>query len=767
MAEQKKQSSLRGVVVKSDIVDEGGVYSELPGDTEEPLENLGVAPTEETVDAEKPAAANMDIIDNASLQIEKDIEELALNTYEDSDENSETVDTAGNDFVDDFEDEDSFDFVSDHEKSTSENFLADELEKDTGDQPTFVAANEPSTPYLGDHLELSSVTLQDSLLEREMLLDSSLEGPDNEVQPAQISALNKDDKALQQELVRVQGELSQLKQKLAGGGDGESAGAVEDIDAVEDLEDINALDSPVVVPVDVPGLGAESAGVESIGGIDSSDDIAPIDNSIEVDESIAIVSGDGDNVPGIDDSVVDEPDFTAEAAGAVGDEPEGGIVTITDELDDIEGESDAGSENAALEQDGGFIPITNMDLDDINALSGTDDASTSSADALDADPLDADPSSVDVLDADTSDTGAQNADISDVSDAQQADIEEADFDHANDVHENLAAFDGEPEPVSGEDPITHKLDEINTEDDVTDAVDITDEPAAFDDIEDISLSEEPAAPSDAYGGDSGSDVSSNAAAAPEESAFDEPEMLEEPEILDEPVALDEPEAVAEPAALDEPAELDDLETLDEPEALAEPAVLDEPEVPGEPEALAEPAELDDLETLDEPAALDEPETLSEPEMLDEPEALDEVETLGEPEALAEPAGLDDLETLDESAALDEPETLEEPAALDALPADEAPVGNSGAVGAGVAAGGAGAAAAVATASAPSSDSGAAAAGGPAALNTVSTDELRTIIGYMDELLEELPQRKVEEFAHSQYFELYERLFDDLGLKTTE
>ena len=51
----------------------------------------------------------------------------------------------------------------------------------------------------------------------------------------------------------------------------------------------------------------------------------------------------------------------------------------------------------------------------------------------------------------------------------------------------------------------------------------------------------------------------------------------------------------------------------------------------------------------------------------------------------------------------------------------------------------------------------------ARLQQISDEELKTIIGYMDELLDDLPHNKVEEFAHSQYFELYERLFDELGL----
>jgi hypothetical protein len=42
-------------------------------------------------------------------------------------------------------------------------------------------------------------------------------------------------------------------------------------------------------------------------------------------------------------------------------------------------------------------------------------------------------------------------------------------------------------------------------------------------------------------------------------------------------------------------------------------------------------------------------------------------------------------------------------------------------------------------------------------------ELRNILGYMDQLLESLPEEKIEEFAKSSYFDSYRKLFKDLGL----
>ncbi|MDR2070095.1 MAG: hypothetical protein LBP81_01570 [Treponema sp.] len=42
-------------------------------------------------------------------------------------------------------------------------------------------------------------------------------------------------------------------------------------------------------------------------------------------------------------------------------------------------------------------------------------------------------------------------------------------------------------------------------------------------------------------------------------------------------------------------------------------------------------------------------------------------------------------------------------------------------------------------------------------------ELRNVLSYMDQLLESLPEDKIEEFAKSEYFDTYKKLFEDLGL----
>lgn len=46
------------------------------------------------------------------------------------------------------------------------------------------------------------------------------------------------------------------------------------------------------------------------------------------------------------------------------------------------------------------------------------------------------------------------------------------------------------------------------------------------------------------------------------------------------------------------------------------------------------------------------------------------------------------------------------------------------------------------------------------------DEIRSVLQYMDQLLESLPEEKIEEFARSEHFEVYKRLFEELGLDST-
>jgi len=42
-------------------------------------------------------------------------------------------------------------------------------------------------------------------------------------------------------------------------------------------------------------------------------------------------------------------------------------------------------------------------------------------------------------------------------------------------------------------------------------------------------------------------------------------------------------------------------------------------------------------------------------------------------------------------------------------------------------------------------------------------EIKSVLSYFDQLLEALPEEKIKEFAQSEYFVRYKRLFEELGL----
>jgi hypothetical protein len=53
--------------------------------------------------------------------------------------------------------------------------------------------------------------------------------------------------------------------------------------------------------------------------------------------------------------------------------------------------------------------------------------------------------------------------------------------------------------------------------------------------------------------------------------------------------------------------------------------------------------------------------------------------------------------------------------------------------------------------------------GPGGIPVKLKQELKTVLSYMDQLLESLPDDKIEEFARSEYFDTYKKLFKELGL----
>ena len=188
-----------------------------------------------------------------------------------------------------------------------------------------------------------------------------------------------------------------------------------------------------------------------------------------------------------------------------------------------------------------------------------------------------------------------------------------------------------------------------------------------------------------------------------------PEQVEDLEAIPEAESLDELEAESAPAPKDSGDSVDALTEEVDLEALAaeaEELTADEAVPP------AGDLELGELEGV-----ADEEPGEAAPEKEIEIAFESEGDNPAEPEA-------ENVEVLDLEPA---EQVLE---AEEVLDAEEAPAGKK-----------------------------AAGAGIPAHLQ----DEIRTVLKYMDHLLEALPDEKIKEFASSDYFVMYKKLFEDLGL----
>jgi len=211
-------------------------------------------------------------------------------------------------------------------------------------------------------------------------------------------------------------------------------------------------------------------------------------------------------------------------------------------------------------------------------------------------------------------------------------------------------------------------------------------------------------------------------------------------------APEEPEGVsAIGAALEEPeSELELVEPLGESEGAP-----DIGEASGEPESDAGDSlglgeylkDLEDSFGLGEP--LEEPEGAPElGEPLEEPEGAPELgEPLEEPEGDAEegtinPDAISEMrdEVIDEISELPPPIAESEDAGVVARGTEQARP-------------------------APS-ESGALP---PDALGNELRDDMRRVLGYLDNLFDELPEERVKEFANSKYYDIYNRLFKELGI----
>jgi hypothetical protein len=196
-----------------------------------------------------------------------------------------------------------------------------------------------------------------------------------------------------------------------------------------------------------------------------------------------------------------------------------------------------------------------------------------------------------------------------------------------------------------------------------------------------------------------------------DAVIDEPEL----QVIENPVQ----EPVLEGISFDD-------SSLDMGDEAIEEA-LEEPEVEIPPPSSEEPT-LEIPESV-EPAAYEEPAQPVVEEALEEPEA--EIPPPSEEPTLEIPESVEPAAYEEPTQPVVEEATPSESIAEDKEPEEASPVE----------------VAAEAAAKIPSS----------------IKDELKTVLSYMDQLLESLPEEKIEEFASSKYFDTYKKLFAELGI----
>jgi pilus assembly protein FimV len=209
---------------------------------------------------------------------------------------------------------------------------------------------------------------------------------------------------------------------------------------------------------------------------------------------------------------------------------------------------------------------------------------------------------------------------------------------------------------------------------------------------------------------------------------------------DETIDLETLDLGEEPMVIEAvPAQPDDLEEIPEAEAVEEEKTSGAHSLADEVDLEALAAEANELEgnapaTPTEDLEIGELESIGEEKEIEidfESEAEPVVESAIEELAPAEPESAEPESAEPESA---EPESAELESAEQILDAEEV-----------------------------AEESPAPSAGGGTAVPENLKDEIRTVLKYMDNLLEALPDEKIQEFASSDYFVMYKKLFEDLGL----
>lgn len=509
----------------------------------------------------------------------------------------------------------------------------------------------------------------------------------------------------------------------------ESAGTAEDETGLPDIDSLSFMDDSIP-PIEA---GIEPFALEPESDQDNSE-ILPELQAEDVDEV--------EEVDAIEESMFEEEPETIPQTG----EPSGTGSVLDETIESVEreirdakaGESLEASILLKIERELATIKSELSELkQELSALRGQ----SSGGEAVSENGAESAGTVSGFFDDDEDDTIALTGDeldnILNTADITEENVGEPEEEPSIDLSaepEQETAFDerSSDEFISREDDLIPLEDE--SEQAISAEAEAESESVEIDEVEEASIPSEDLMPED----DLLQDVSDEVSA--EESDLELQMEESDGDPTDEPVIAPlEFEAASEQPAESGEELMPEFEDLD-PEALAldteEEPELSEEEAEEEPETAfdeaVEPTEEDNL-SIDE-LTMDGQDGESEEELrlFDEPlsedlvgEDASEAETESEEQPPFEELSLDSFSTDDAQPETDEDLEPADQESGDTVPADEAE-------------------------------------GQPAVEDSLK-DEIKSVLSYMDTLLDALPEEKIQEFARSEHFEVYRKLFEELGL----
>lgn len=770
-------SQRRGVYIKSKPVDVNEVASEDEISDIEVLNTFDSNEENVVIDAISKPQTETDL-SRSSLKIKQDIEAVSLEDFQDPTE-SQSDEQAAPEEESVIANSNTLTFVNSN-KNTKLSFIDNALHSNDNDATeTIVSSKKLRTVIANDDLDLSTVTLEESINDKESLTAFA---KDSEQIDAYAVAMDDsvDKQQVQEELQRVKQELNMLRNTLADNNTPvEDMESVEDVESVEDIESVETIAEPVTleqasslapdnndgatddIPEEVIDESASrSTSSYEISSADVEDVLEDVQDapSQEEEEALSPLSdiphaeqSDAEPIDVVEEiTAEDEPADFLDGVDILADDDDNVLeLTTPTPIDSVEAVADnttgAQDETVAPSQDGEIGANADDSLSlDIPDLETPDDLDTQLARGADEDSAELSVGAVQM------EPIAAGDDMSD--EHKPAIVESVDRTLPDDAEHTVRSDDGErresppsPTPDPMIDTEQSALHALNREDAVDDISSL-----AVEEISEIGAADEDTIAVDTLiSEDTDVDVAEHAAA----SGTDGDESII-PEHADESAVIEE---------------LEDLEDLEDLESLAESSETndiktDKTDVNEIPDSI--PTIAADAEQTSEVLDATDIEEISELADTTDIEQLSEASDIPDVEEISEVADATDMETVPEVEAVGSDETLEELTDEDEevdtlLEEDDMGIEN----------GVSDHASSMRTHHASEADSpspitsllDSSEPSSVLTLKKMNDQDLKTIIQYMDNLLDHLPEQKIQEFAHSKYFEMYERLFDDLGI----